>query len=476
RVMTCSKSLVPGASATSTVSSTAVEQEAAGAGSAVSKRLKRSSGSSAAPVCEEDGAADGEPVDEEPADGAGEVPPCAVPLPRYPGPTCGSCFLENAVAAALARLSAASFMAWPAWPLTHSNSTLRPASARSMSFSSSTFMTGLPSFFRQPLRFQPGIHLVTELMTYWLSQRMCRCWSASTAVASRRSRTALSSPMLLVPWGQPPARQVSSSMYQAQPAGPGLPRAEPSAAAVIVIRQSFHRPRTVPDRDRRRPLSWPAARSAPAGDGHAGARRRGAHGEHRLRQLLGVDHAAHGPCEVEPSGGDVREQLRVLGDGQAVAAEDLELLGDDAADGQGRVRVLPQQQPHLDVTAAGAQRLDRGAGCRRGAERVEADVDSAAGLVANARGDVRGRRKGPRAEGFGGGERGRGDVDGEHLGASGEGDHHAGEAQPAASEHRDRLAGPDRGLGADRVMGGAHAAAEPGGEGHVDLVREGDEV
>src|SRR5699024_4801992 len=35
--------------------------------------------------------------------------------------------------------------------------------------------------------------------------------------------------------GQPPARQVSSSMYQAQPAGPGLPRAEPSAAAVMLM-------------------------------------------------------------------------------------------------------------------------------------------------------------------------------------------------------------------------------------------------
>ena len=74
--------------------------------------------------------------------------------------------MEKAVAAAFARESAASFMACPEWPLTHSNSTLRPASARSMSLSSSTFITGLPSFLRQPLRFQPGIHFVTELMTY----------------------------------------------------------------------------------------------------------------------------------------------------------------------------------------------------------------------------------------------------------------------------------------------------------------------
>jgi len=36
---------------------------------------------------------------------------------------------------------------------------------------------------------------------------------------------------LLVPWAQPPAAQQSSSTYQPQPAGPGFPRAEPSAPA-----------------------------------------------------------------------------------------------------------------------------------------------------------------------------------------------------------------------------------------------------
>src|SRR5690606_19224990 len=40
--------------------------------------------------------------------------------------------------------------------------------------------------------------------------------------------------MLLVPWGQPPEAQWVGSAYQAHPAGPGLPRAEPSAAAMIV--------------------------------------------------------------------------------------------------------------------------------------------------------------------------------------------------------------------------------------------------
>ena len=47
----------------------------------------------------------------------------------------------------------------------------------------------------------------------------------------------MSSPWLLVPCGQPPAAQWSSSTYQAHPAGPGLPRAEPSAAAMIVTAQ-----------------------------------------------------------------------------------------------------------------------------------------------------------------------------------------------------------------------------------------------
>src|SRR6476660_3088652 len=40
--------------------------------------------------------------------------------------------------------------------------------------------------------------------------------------------------MLFVPWAQPPTAQHSSSTYQPQPAGPGLPSAEPSAAAMIV--------------------------------------------------------------------------------------------------------------------------------------------------------------------------------------------------------------------------------------------------
>jgi len=70
----------------------------------------------------------------------------------------------------------------------------------------------LPSAFFQPRRFQFGIHFVTELMTYWLSHRMCSGVSAS-AVALRISMTACSSPRLFVAFFQPPAAQQSSSMY-----------------------------------------------------------------------------------------------------------------------------------------------------------------------------------------------------------------------------------------------------------------------
>src|SRR6187431_2854397 len=119
--------------------------------------------------------------------------------------------------------------------------------ASSISLMSSRFITGLPSPLRQPLRFQPGIHFVTVLITYWLSHKICRS-SSTCAVARNSSSTAFSSPMLLVPCRQPPAAHVLSSMYQAQPAGPGLPRAEPSAEAVIVIASRLAAGAGAPDR------------------------------------------------------------------------------------------------------------------------------------------------------------------------------------------------------------------------------------
>src|SRR4051812_18886435 len=129
-----------------------------------------------------------------------------------------------------------------------------------MSCISSTFITGAPSALRQPFRFQPGIHFTTELMTYWLSQSTSRS-SSTPAVARNSSSTAFSSPMLFVPWGHPPAAQRSSSMYQAHPAGPGLPSADPSAAAVIVTDASYG-PRRPSLRDEPRRVDDDAGRSA----------------------------------------------------------------------------------------------------------------------------------------------------------------------------------------------------------------------
>src|SRR6185312_5432348 len=108
--------------------------------------------------------------------------------------------------------------------------------AASISCSRSRLSTGLPSPLRQPFFFQPGIHFVTQLITYWLSQRISRS-SPARSVARNSSSTARSSPWLLVACFQPPAAQLSSSTYHAQPAGPGLPSAEPSADAVIVMQE-----------------------------------------------------------------------------------------------------------------------------------------------------------------------------------------------------------------------------------------------
>src|SRR5699024_4710586 len=98
----------------------------------------------------------------------------------------------------------------------------------------SLLLTGLPSDFFHPLCFHPGIHLVMELMTYLESSRMFRSWVVCW-VASKILSTADNSPRLLVELSQPPASQLASSIYQAQPAGPGLPSAEPSTPTVSIF-------------------------------------------------------------------------------------------------------------------------------------------------------------------------------------------------------------------------------------------------
>ena len=109
---------------------------------------------------------------------------------------------------------------------------------RQVCWMSSRFLMGFLSAFVQPRFFQPSRHLDTTLIAYCESARMCSS-SPVSAVASSRRRIAVSSPRLLVPFGQPPASHVSSSTYHAHPAGPGLPREEPSAAAVIVMLSSY---------------------------------------------------------------------------------------------------------------------------------------------------------------------------------------------------------------------------------------------
>src|SRR5699024_472926 len=97
----------------------------------------------------------------------------------------------------------------------------------------SVLRTSLPSAFFHPLRFHPGSPFVHALITYFESQYVFR-HSPQSPVDRSRSSTAMSTPRLCVAYFHPPACPQPSSMYHGRPAGPGLPSAEPSAAAMIV--------------------------------------------------------------------------------------------------------------------------------------------------------------------------------------------------------------------------------------------------
>src|SRR5699024_2728046 len=118
-----------------------------------------------------------------------------------------------------------------------------------------------------------------------------------------------------------------------------------------------------------------------------------------LGQLLGIDHAADGPGEIEAHGGDIDQQLGVLGDREAVTAADQQLLGDHAVNRQRRVGALPQQQTHLDVPAPRAQRLDLGAGGRgeRSASRLTCAPPPVRSRTCAAMSGPEGRAVAPRA-------------------------------------------------------------------------------
>ena len=81
------------------------------------------------------------------------------------------------------------------------------------------------------------------------------------------------------------------------------------------------------------------------------------------------------------------------------------------------------------------------------------------------------RVQGSGAELFRGIERGLSAVDGDDAGAGGAGDHDARQADAAAADDGDGLAGLDAALHRDGVIGSAEAAAQPRGNIEVELIR-----
>ncbi len=113
------------------------------------------------------------------------------------------------------------------------------------------------------------------------------------------------------------------------------------------------------------------------GDDHPGADRSLRHRGERGGQLIQADASADARLRVELAGGDPGEHGRVRVGRHAVAAPDLELLGDRPGQVQPRKGGVADQQTDLDVAAALAQRGVRGL-CRLGrAEGVDRDVGAA---------------------------------------------------------------------------------------------------
>ena len=87
-------------------------------------------------------------------------------------------------------------------------------------------LDGRRALVRQPPRRQPGSHVVTQSIAYWLSVRMTIAWLGWARSASRMARSSIS---WLVVTGWPPLASVNP-VVQAQPPGPGLPKQAPSVA------------------------------------------------------------------------------------------------------------------------------------------------------------------------------------------------------------------------------------------------------
>lgn len=109
-------------------------------------------------------------------------------------------------------------------------------SRASIRVTSSRLATGLPPEVFQPLRFQPGSHLVTAFMAYCESIRTST--RAAGPVDSSSSASAVSSATLFVAVPSGPASQrtgfpCASATTHAQAAGPGFPFDAPSHAAMM---------------------------------------------------------------------------------------------------------------------------------------------------------------------------------------------------------------------------------------------------
>ena len=162
----------------------------------------------------------------------------------------------------------------------------------------------------------------------------------------------------------------------------------------------------------------------------------------------------------------------------AVAPHDLQLPGHHRAHVDRGAGLPGEEEPDLDVAAAGPQ---AGEGVGEGGsppEGVEGEVDPAAGQLADLPGHLPGagidRRLRPERPGEA--ERGARDVDGHDPHAPARRDHHCGEACAAAAEDGAPVPGLGPPLVDDRPVGGGETAAEPGSGDGVDPVGKPDEV
>ena len=201
-----------------------------------------------------------------------------------------------------------------------------------------------------------------------------------------------------------------------------------------------------------------------------------AHRGERLRHLVERDAPPDELDRPEVTRGDGAEHRRVLVRGHAVAAEDLELAGDDGVHGHRGERVVAEHEPDLHVTAAlleAPHRRERGLGA---AERVDRHVDAAAGCLEDPLGGALAAAHRHGAELLGGGERRVRDIDPVDRHAGRDGDHDRREPDAAASVHRDLLAGGEPAARHDRTVGGREAASERRGLDEAERVGQPDEV